>query len=132
MDIAQVAAVAVSVPTSAYGVAPAPMASDVDRFRALVSGEVAAPAAPVAQSTPPAEPANIGEVILKSLEGVRDRIQTAYTGIDGVIAPNAPPPSVTEVLALQYRLMQVNVEYELVSKVVSKSAQNLEQLVKVQ
>lgn len=108
--------------------------ADVTQFRALLSGEVSingTPAPPQATNIPETG-GTIGDVILRSLNEVKDRIQTAYSGIEGMVAPNAAPPTVTDVLALQYRLVQVSVEYELVSKVVSKSSQNLEQIVKVQ
>jgi type III secretion protein I len=131
-------AVATPLSTAPDGLAEVSQ-TDASRFRALLTGEVApATAGDNAQSLAALDgPATatggaLGDMILRSLGDVRDRIQTAYSGIDAMVAPNAAPPTVGDVLALQYRLMQVSVEYELVAKVVSKSAQNLEQLVKVQ
>jgi hypothetical protein len=103
MDITLSIPAQISPASSAY--APNPLEAnpaDVTQFRALVSGEVSVNGAPVAAPTVPSMPASggtLGDMILQTLDQVKDRIQTAYSGIDGMVAPNAPPPTVMDVLA---------------------------------
>ncbi len=88
----------------------------------------ASPALPPA----PGRPLNIGESILSTLQNVSDDMRQAHAKIHSMIAPEASPMTIQQGLALQFQMAVSALQYDLVGKVVSKSIQNVDQLVKMQ
>lgn len=119
----------------APGVAPA---SDIERFNAALgtsqsASQPASAVAPVesAQTIRAAEgPRNLGNAILDGLEAasrdVSQRWQAAAKAIE------KPEIGVADLMRLQLNVVQGSLQWELVTKAVGKSAQNLEQIIKAQ
>jgi len=78
---------------------------------------------PSAESSP-------GAKILDHMNGMRTGLQEALSGLQGTLAnPNMSP---AELVKVQLKLQQVTMQQELTGKVVSKSEQNIDQLLKGQ
>ena len=115
----------------APGVAPA---NDVERFNAALKAPQ--PAAEVAPIEPPPAvratdgPRNLGNAIVDGLEAasrdVTQRWQAAAKAIE------KPQIGVADLLRLQLNVVQGSLQWELVTKAIGKSAQNLEQIIKAQ
>ena len=151
-------ALAPSVPAAPGGEATAPAAPDsVARFEAAMGGGqpdagpnapvdptgavgTAGPAEPGATEAPPAEIAPLdataspGDVILRGLEHLRD-------DFDGVVKQVSNPVSsvqggdmmnASDLMRMQFSLMQVTLEQDVASKVAGKATQNLDTFLKNQ
>lgn len=77
-------------------------------------------------------PTTLGGKILGGLRGAAADFSDKWSGIASRLDAMAAQPSVADMLRLQTDLMKVSVQYELVGKVVSKSTQNLDSLVRLQ
>jgi len=78
---------------------------------------------PSAESSP-------GAKILDHMNGMRTGLQEALNGLQGSLAK--PDMSPAELVKVQLKLQQVTMQQELTGKVVSKSEQNIDQLLKGQ
>jgi len=115
----------------APGIAPV---GDVERFNATLNAPQAAPAvAPVeaAQNVRAADgPRNLGNAILDGLEAASRDVSQRWPAAAQAI--EKPEIGVADLLRLQLNVVQGSLQWELVTKAVGKSAQNLEQIIKAQ
>jgi len=119
----------------APGIAPV---SDVERFNTALGTSPSAPQAvpeiaavePSTAVKPVDGPRNLGNAILDGLEAasrdVSQRWQAAAQAIE------KPEIGVADLLRLQLNVVQGSLQWELVTKAIGKSAQNLEQIIKAQ
>ena len=91
---------------------------------------------PLASASAPAPqaPESVGERILQGMQNVSGNFQTTWKSVQASLdaSASASAMSMQELLKLQLQLVQVSVQYDLVGKAVSRSTQNLDQLVRVQ
>ncbi|QIL70553.1 type III secretion system inner rod subunit SctI [Diaphorobacter sp. HDW4B] len=151
MDIintAAMAALSTATSTSAVGASAATAAPDAlaaARFAELMALPVAPVQAPNAleataataalQPTTNALPANpsVGDRILQGMENVSQTFRNSWEGVNKMLdTTHADTGNVQDMLKLQMQLTQVAFEYDLVGKLVSRSTQNIDQLVRVQ
>lgn len=113
----------------------APAADDVARFNDLLNtpaagvhaeAAVAAAAAPQGVGKP-----MLGDQILGSLNNLSGELQLSWRNIAQAIGGNEPM-TMQQMIEIQMQLSGVSLTYDLVSKGVSRSTQNLDQLVKMQ
>jgi type III secretion protein I len=112
------------------------------RFAALMA---AAPESPTA--LPPADPAplsaaigraypvadgTLGERILQGLNGVQSNFKDTMAAVSKSLDTAGAPPSVSDLLRLQLSMAQLSLQAELVGKVIGRSTQNIDQLVRMQ
>jgi type III secretion system YscI/HrpB-like protein len=73
---------------------------------------------------------SIGESILSGLRAVSDDTRDRYNQIAEVL--NNPSPSVSELMTLQFTLLQNSLQFDLTSKLISKAPQTVDSIVKAQ
>lgn len=95
---------------------------------ALPAG-LAAPAASVPSARSAAQP-TIGESILSGLRDVSEDTRVRYTQIAEVL--KKPSPSVSDLLGLQFTMIQASLQFELTSKLISKAPQTIDAILKAQ
>lgn len=150
MDIintAAMAALSTATSTSAVGAsaataAPDAMAAAAAELMAQPSHPCRPPnaleataAAAALQPTTNALPANpsVGDRILQGMENVSQTFRNSWEGVNKLLdTTHADTGNVQDMLKLQMQLTQVAFEYDLVGKLVSRSTQNIDQLVRVQ
>ena len=85
--------------------------------------------------TPPAQasgiPPSLGDRILSGMNGVSSDLQGAWKTIASTLETDHGL-NAQEMLKLQLHLSQVSLQYDLVGKAISRSTQNIDQLVRVQ
>lgn len=111
------------------------LAQDGARFDALMLQPPAAPA-PAGPLTPEvaavaAGPATLGDKILGGLRRTSATLEAQWRNV-GAALQGSGALSVRDMLRLQQDLSTMSIQYELVGKVVTRSTQNIEQLVKLQ
>lgn len=140
--------------TDSLGTAPLAQlsATDVERFRAAMIAPQTAVAAPELQSpairgalaaqpvpvefapgltgAAPAPVASIGESILSGLRSVSDDTRARYRQIADVLSD--PAPSISDLMSLQFVILQNSLQFELTSKLISKAPQTIDSIVKTQ
>ena len=122
------------------GAAVVPVAgADVERFRnALAGGDTSSPAAAsasalsAAASAPVAQrPASTaGDAILAGLKDSYQQISQAWAQAADLTAQ--PVLSTAQMLGVQAKLLQASGHFEMLSKGISKTSQNLDQILKTQ
>jgi type III secretion system YscI/HrpB-like protein len=140
MDIHTLSAAAASLPQArppAGAAAATPLADpqDTARFQALM----APPPAPMASALPdasaiapvPEAGTSLGDAILKKVDEVHAGLESQWDQLSKAGQAQSPM-TVTELMQFQSTAIQSSVQFELVGKVVSKSEQDLETLVKMQ
>ena len=118
----------------------APDAAATTRFSEMmaapVDGAVPAQAAPVTgaidQAYPPVPAAGgtIGDSVLNGLRNMSSDFQQSWQKVHAAL--DTPNVTITELLKLQMGLTQMSIQYDMVGKAISRSTQNLDQLVKLQ
>jgi type III secretion protein I len=120
-----------------------PDARAVARFEEIMQAAPAAVAGPdamahaapaVAVAAPgsaPGGPQSIGERILTGLNGLSGDLQHAWNGVSTALDAGSTMTT-AELLKMQMSLTQISIRYELVNKAVTRSTQNVDQLVKIQ
>ncbi|MNR25606.1 Type III secretion needle MxiH like protein [compost metagenome] len=117
---------------------PAQLATE--RFNAVMSApDVDAPALTGLQAAlqtafaPPvdAAPQTLGNQILASLRSTTTEYSEKWQGISGRLDAMAAQPTVADMMRLQADLLHVSVNYEMVSKAVSRTTQNIDSLVRM-
>ena len=109
-----------------------------ERFNAVMNASDPAPTnatqaalesafAPASIDTMP----TLGGQILSGLRGVATDLSTKWQGLTAGVDNLAHQPTVTDVLRLQGQMLQISVQYEFVGKVVSRSTQNIDSLVRM-
>lgn len=143
-----------SAMTEAQALAPRAQlsATDIERFRAAMVAPQTAVAAPELQSptiraalaaqagpveaggaTIPAAAVpvpSIGESILSGLRSVSDDTRARYKQIAEVLSD--PAPSISDLMSLQFVILQNSLQFELTSKLISKAPQAIDSIVKTQ
>lgn len=133
MDIARTAQalLSASLPASTSAVAPtgSPDALATARFAAIMETEAPAP---LPESPAVALPtASLGDRILNGLSGLSSDFTQSWKNVNAVLE-NGASVSTSDMLKLQMGLTQLSIQYDLVGKAISRSTQNIEQLVKMQ
>lgn len=140
MDISTVS-MALSASANPAPVAPPALQPADERATAQFASMMAAPI-PAAELAPvtltdtsvmvvPVQPPTMGDQILNGLQTVSSELKQSISDVSAALKPGVDV-SVSDLLRVQMGLMQVSVTYELVGKGISKSTQNLDQLVKLQ
>lgn len=139
MDITATS-LAVKLMTSEIGAAAAPVLAP-DPLASAQFAQIMAPPPPVASPAPASADARVravtpenrtmGDNILSGMQGLSNDFQQSVKAVSAVLTDGANL-NVAELLKVQVALMQISVQYELIGKAVSRSTQNLDQLVKVQ
>jgi type III secretion system YscI/HrpB-like protein len=139
----QFLALALSPAGGAPAAAPAPAdGAEAARFRGLVNGDTAT-VGPVADGQAAAtliaapqaaagQPVNLGDAILRGIDGIRENFRTAWDTVTAFGGPDSPPVGPQELFQFQLKVVETSFQYEMIGKVVSKAEQNVEQVVKMQ
>lgn len=77
-------------------------------------------------------PGSMGERILSGMNNVSSDFQSAWKSVSTVLDASDKNMNMQDLLKLQLQLVQVSVQYDLVGKAVSRSTQNLDQLLRLQ
>jgi type III secretion system YscI/HrpB-like protein len=137
---ATVAAATKVAPAAGATAHPAPAAgADVARFRTLMSpdpapatnptaGVDADPAAPLDAGAP----SNLGDAILQKLHAMSGELDDGWRTLTSIGGTGDESLSVSQLMKFQATAMQTSFQFDLVGKVVSKSEQDIETLVKMQ
>jgi type III secretion protein I len=117
---------------------------DVERFRSAMMSAQSPPASatlenpasklaiqqaiePAAQKTVN-EKSSLGDAILGTLQDLSTDTQQRYGKVGEVLSK--PDISMSELMSLQYTLLQTSVQFEIASKGISKFTQNLDSILK--
>ncbi len=111
-------------------VAGASAASGAGVSAAAGSGSSAVAAALPSSYRAAPEAPSIGESILSGLKNVSADTQERYKQITNVLTN--PSPTVSELISLQFTLLQNSLQFELTSKLISKAPQTIDAIVKTQ
>jgi type III secretion system YscI/HrpB-like protein len=95
-----------------------------------VNGPQQAQAADKVQGVQPSSESSPGAKILQHMNGMRTGLQEAVADLQGTLAN--PNMGAADLLKVQMKLQQVTLQQDLMGKVVSKSEQNVDQLLKGQ
>lgn len=76
------------------------------------------------------EPRSAGEAILDGVRNLSSDFQATWQSVAHALDGNRV--TMSDMLKLQLALVQMSVQYEMVGKAISKSTQNIDQLVKMQ
>ncbi len=127
------------------GVAPlaAPSAENVARFDAAMGDaegwlDGAVPGGPFGAGTEPGLPGgpagrnltDMGDRVMNKLDVISDGYMALKTNMGGT--PGGGTPPIVEVLRMQATLVEATVNIELVSRVITRSTQNIDQLTRIQ
>ncbi len=132
---------ALSAVPQARAAAAAVDSAQAAQFRTLVQSGAAggtpaldAAAAPAAEAatTRSAKSANLGDAILRGLEGAREGLQKDWASVTALVDPQAGPPSTQRLLQFQVGVLHVGFEQQMIAGLASKTVQNIDQLVKMQ
>jgi type III secretion system YscI/HrpB-like protein len=118
---------------------PAPAAaSDAERFRSLMqadpAGAAPAPTAsdlgqPLAVGKGPDSP-SIGQTVLGAMQDLSADTRARFAKAEEVLSK--PDLTMSDLLTLQFTLLQTSVQFEIASKGISKMAQNVDSVLKTQ
>jgi|LauGreDrversion4_2_1035121.scaffolds.fasta_scaffold98703_2 type III secretion system YscI/HrpB-like protein len=123
--------------------APA-VVSDAERFRSLMQADPAAPGgAPAAAAAPSAsdlgqplavgkgpESPTIGQTIVGAMQDLSADTRARFAKAEEVLSK--PDLTMSDLLTLQFTLLQTSVQFEIASKGISKMAQNVDSVLKTQ
>ncbi|MNX71023.1 Type III secretion needle MxiH like protein [compost metagenome] len=136
----EIAALSAALPPILNAPATPPAQLATERFNAVMSApDVDAPALTGLQAAlqtafaPPvdAAPQTLGNQILASLRNTTTEYSEKWQGISGRLDAMGAQPSVADMMRLQADLLHVSVNYEMVSKAVSRTTQNIDSLVRM-
>jgi hypothetical protein len=129
-------------PAADSAAAPAALhGSQAAHFRTLLQGPeellppsetAATPAASPGMAPVPDRPVSLGDSILQGFERVRGSLSEGWAETNKLIDPQTGPMSTQRLLQFQVRMLNMGFEYQMVTGVVTKTAQNIDQLVKMQ
>lgn len=118
----------------------APSSESVARFDAAMGDaegwlDGAVPGGPFGADTGPPGPAGrnlseMGDRVMNKLDVISDDYMALKSNFGATPDGRAPP--IVEMLRMQANLVQATVTFELVSKVISRSTQNIDQLTRIQ
>jgi type III secretion system YscI/HrpB-like protein len=113
-------------------------ASDAERFRSLMQADPAATAPaptasdlgqPLAVGKGPDSP-SIGQTILGAMQDLSADTRARFAKAEEVLSK--PDLTMSDLLTLQFTLLQTSVQFEIASKGISKMAQNVDSVLKTQ
>ena len=122
--------------SSAVAGQPVAFSADVSRFNQAMSvspdaaGSVSLAAQPLSGTAPIVAKPSLGDAIISGLQSTSDNINAKWAHVTEALA--GQELTVTDALRLQMSVMQASVQYELMSKGISKTVQNLDQTLKTQ
>lgn len=126
-----------SVSSNATSALAVPFAADVDKFNAAMSTPTASTQeAVVVQGSIPSQVSQVGskpslgDSIISGLQSASQDMQSKWAYVSETLSGS--DLGVTDALRLQMSVMQASVQYELISKGISKTVQNLDQTLKTQ
>lgn len=96
--------------------------------------DAAGPAPQVAAASQPLStegPRSLGETILSGMQNLSQEFQQSWKTVNAVL-DSGSAMTTSDMLKLQMGLTQMSIQYDLVGKAISRSTQNLDQLVKMQ
>lgn len=97
-----------------------------------VVAQTGSPATAVIDSGAAATSANsLGDRILGGLSSASSDFQTSLKTVSSLLE-GSNVMSTTDLLKLQLNLVQVSIQYDLIGKAISRSTQNIDQMVKIQ
>jgi hypothetical protein len=113
------------------------LSGDLESFRAAMMAPQAPASAMVAAdvqsaSFPPIPAGNptLGDTILSGMRSVAEDTKKRYQVAAELL--QKPNPSVSELMTLQYSLLQSSLQFEMVSKGISTTTRNLDSILKTQ
>lgn len=99
---------------------------------AAVSGTAPADVSATAAVTPlSTRGMTLGETVLQGMQNVSTDLQKSWSTV-GQVLEGSTSLSVSDLLKVQMGLIQTSVQFEFMGKVVGRSTQNIDQLVKLQ
>ena len=126
------------------GIVASPDALAASRFSELMRADTAAPPVavqPAVELVPPgaviqtpvapAQGVSIGDRILSGMQGLSNEVQQSWATVKNAL-DNTSNMTTADMLKLQMGLTQMSIQYDLVGKAISRSTQNLDQLLKMQ
>jgi type III secretion system YscI/HrpB-like protein len=113
--------------SAATGIAAPGAAAATGPDAAALAGLGTAPAAGA-----PTGPSSLGDTILRGIEKVRGSLNEGLAQTNALIDPETGPMSTGRLLQFQVGMLNMGFQYEMVAGVVTKTAQNIDQLVKMQ
>jgi type III secretion protein I len=116
------------------GVGPAAVdPSATARFSEVMSAQPTAIADAIDKAYPalPATGGTLGESILSGLQNLSSDFRASWQAVNTALDAG-PSMTTSELLKMQMGLTQMSIQYDLVGKAISRSTQNLDQLVKLQ
>lgn len=136
--VAQIEPKSVEMPASASLALPTAAPDEVAaaRFATIMqSSEVAKAGLPQSASVPTTEPAatptSLGDRMLASLQGASDDFKSVWNQAETRLKADESL-QMKEMMVMQLQISQMAVGYDLIGKIVSRSTQNIDQLVRVQ
>ena len=117
----------------------APSASAAAQFAQLMAPDDPVPTDAVAPAMAPASPTSatsptgnptMGDAILSGLRSVSADVSSKWNAVSKAL--DMPNLQMADMLKLQMTVSQMSVQYDLVGKAISRSTQNIDQLVKLQ
>lgn len=136
MEIMKMGLVSPQLAALSDAVAPTTLSADpltTARFAEVMGVAPAVPESPspaVVQAALSA-PQSLGENILSGMQNLSSDFQQSWKTVNAALDSNNMMTT-QDMLKLQMGLTQVSIQYELVGKAISRSTQNLDQLVKLQ
>lgn len=114
--------------------AAAPSAEAVSRFSALMEEDTQVdavdPAAKAATVMPSGQ--SMGDNILNGLQNLSTDLKSTWHALDTSLNGSARELGMHDLMRMQLSMATMSVQYDLVGKAVSRSTQNIDQLVKLQ
>ncbi len=110
--------------------------SDVERFRQVLFAprDVADSAVPAVATPVPetvtAPPKNLGEAIISTLQSASTEMGRNWNAAAQMVTQ--PDLNMADMLRLQMTVVQTSIQYDLLGKAISKSTNNLDQILKTQ
>lgn len=117
-------------------VSPSPSAvsaTDVERFQNAMATEPTVTAVAVNAAFEPSQvnrTGSLGDVILNTLESSSSQIRSAWTEAGQTF--NRSEVLMSDMLRLQMTVLEASIQYDLISKGISKANQSLDQLLRTQ
>ena len=108
-------------------------AADVERFQQAMASEPAASAVPsgaASQVQPAGRSETLGDAILNTLESSSTQVKNAWASAGQAL--DRPDLRMTDMLKLQMTVLEASIQYDLISKGISKANQGLDQLLRTQ
>lgn len=118
---------AAALPDAVPACEPDPLA--VRDFQAALAAPPAQAPGPVAQGAPGG---TLGDAILHGLRSVQGDYRRTVADVGRALEAAGTAPSMQEMLRMQLSLAQWSVQTELAGKVIGRSTQNIDQLVRMQ